>query len=101
MYKNNYRRGNHRPGVQHFAPSRHQKRGKTGKVIDPARFIKVATPQVESDYQPTHEFADFAMHPLLNGNVTSKGYKKPSEIQDKTITLGLEGRNVVGIANTG
>jgi superfamily II DNA/RNA helicase len=54
-----------------------------------------------ADYQTTNEFADFALHPLLKTNITKKGYTTPSEIQDKTITLGLEGRNVVGIANTG
>jgi ATP-dependent RNA helicase RhlE len=90
-----------RPGVQHFGPSRHQKRVKAAKTIDPARFVKAAEPQAETNYRSKHEFGDFAMHPLLKGNITNKGYLTPSEIQDKTITLGLEGRNVVGIANTG
>src|ERR1051326_2878403 len=100
-YYSTSRRRNLRPGTRHFGPSRHQKRTKASKTIDPARFVKAASPQAETNYKSTHEFGDFAMHPLLKSNVTTKGYTSPSEIQDKTITLGLEGRNVVGIANTG
>lgn len=99
MYKNTYRRA--RPGVQHFGPSPRASRKAQKQLIDPARFVKRAEPQQVADYDTQHEFADFTMHPLLKANVTAKGYIKPSEIQDKTISLGLEGRSVVGIANTG
>jgi len=95
-----YQSSRRRPGRAFSAP-RHQPRKNAKQIIDPARFVKAAEPQLNSDYQTTHEFADFAMHPLLKANVTSKGYVKPSEIQDKTIALGLAGRSVVGIANTG
>jgi superfamily II DNA/RNA helicase len=102
MYKNNtYRSRPRRPGVQSFGPSRRQKRKIEKNTINPDRFIKKAEPQAQGSYQATNEFADFVMHPLLKANITAKGYLTPSEIQDKTIKLGLEGRNVVGIANTG
>lgn len=101
MRNYNYRSKPRRKGVQSFGPSRRQKTKKADKIIDPARFVKTAEPQLNSDYQTTNEFADFAMHPLLKANVTAKGYVAPSEIQDKTIALGLDGRSVVGIANTG
>ena len=102
MYKNyNYRSKSRRPGVQSFGPSRRQKGKKAEKFIDPTRFVKAAEPELNSDYQTTHEFADFTMHPLLKANITAKGYVVPSEIHDKTIALGLAGRSVVGIANTG
>jgi len=96
----NYRRGA-RPGVAHFGPSRRNQRPKSNKTIDPARFVKAADMPAITDYQTTNEFADFAIHPLLKSNITRKGYTSPSEIQDKTIALGLAGRNVVGVANTG
>lgn len=96
-----YQSSRQRPG-RAFSSPKHRRRGKTSKqTIDPAKFIKAAEPMLNSDYETTHEFADFAMHPLLKGNITAKGYAAPSEIQDKTIALGLAGRNVVGIANTG
>jgi superfamily II DNA/RNA helicase len=95
-----YQSSRRRPGRAFSAPRR-QPRKNNKQLIDPARFIKAAEPELNSDYQTAHEFADFAMHPLLKANVTAKGYVVPSEIQDKTIALGLAGRNVVGIANTG
>jgi ATP-dependent RNA helicase RhlE len=93
------RRGT-RPGVAHFAPSRGSRR-KQSKTIDPARFVKAADMPAATDYKADNEFIDFAIHPLLKSNISRKGYASPSEIQDKTIALGLAGRNVVGIANTG
>lgn len=102
MYKNhNYRSKPRRPGVQSFGPNRRAGRRAAKQTIDPARFIKQAEAQDKKSYVPQHQFADFAMHPLLKANVTAKGYILPSEIQDKTIAVGLEGRSVVGIANTG
>ncbi|MDB5161442.1 MAG: putative box helicase domain protein [Candidatus Saccharibacteria bacterium] len=101
MYKNTYRRGPSRPGVQSFSGSNRRNRKNAKQTIDPSRFIKAAAPVSTVGYEPKHNFADFEMHPLLKSNVTNKGYTVPSEIQDKTITLGLAGQNVVGIANTG
>jgi ATP-dependent RNA helicase RhlE len=96
-----YQSAKRRPGRAYSAPRhRHAKKG-AKQLIDPARFIKAAEPMLNSDYRSTNEFAGFAMHPLLKANITAKGYITPSEIQDKTIALGLAGRSVVGIANTG
>ena len=50
---------------------------------------------------PTHNFADFDIHPLLKENITAKGYVTPSPIQDQTIVPALAGKDVIGIANTG
>lgn len=99
MYrKTNY---SHRSSRTPYSRPRRPVRKNAKQTIDPARFVKIATPGVSAEYKVTHEFADFAMHPLLKSNLTSKGYIKPSEIQDKTIALGLAGKSVVGIANTG
>lgn len=98
-----YRKSNyvHRTTRAPYARPRRNNRRSASQTIDPARFIKVANPGESSDYTAANDFSDFAMHPLLKSNVTSKGYKTPSEIQDKTIALGLAGRNVVGVADTG
>ena len=102
MYRSNHSRGLRKPGDRSsYQSSRRQSRGTTKQTINPARFIKTAQPTISSDYKPANEFEDFAMHPLLKSNVTAKGYATPSEIQDKTIALGLAGKSVVGIANTG
>ncbi len=48
-----------------------------------------------------HTFADFAIDERIKGNVRAKGYVTPTPIQDEAIPRILEGRDIVGIANTG
>lgn len=97
-YQNRYSRSGSGSGSGY---SRRQSRPAAKKTLNTSQFIKAANQVTESVYQPKYEFADFAMHPLLKSNVTTKGYIKPSEIQDKTIQLGLEGKSIIGISNTG
>ena len=70
--------------------------------IDISRFINkaVVTETVEA-YVPEHHFADFDIHPKLKENIAKKGYVHTTPIQDKAIPHVLEGKDVVGIANTG
>ena len=55
----------------------------------------------EEPYVPVNQFTDFAFSPELQHNIAKKGYKNPSSIQDGAIPLILEGRDVIGLANTG
>lgn len=81
-------------------PSQNRNKGRK-QYIHPAKFIKPAK-QVEAEvYVPTHSFADFDIHPLIKENITAKGYITPSPIQDQAIPHALEGKDVIGIANTG
>lgn len=97
------RRGGGSNRGRHFAPARRQSSSKRrGQYIDPARFVKAAVPtQDVEEYVPMHEFADFAVNQLIKDNLASKGYVTPTPIQDQTITVALEGHDVIGIANTG
>lgn len=72
-----------------------------GQYIDPSKFVRAARPVEEENYETQHQFADFAMHPKLLANLTAKGYVTPSPIQDQTIPMALEGKDIIGIANTG
>lgn len=74
---------------------------KHGQYIDPAKFVKVAHPVKADDYVPKHKFADFLLNPRLQESILRKGFETPTPIQDQTIELGLAGKDVVGIANTG
>lgn len=70
--------------------------------IDPSRFINKATSVAEEIvYQPTHRFVDFALSDALKENIVRKGYEFPSAIQDQSIPHILEGKDLIGLANTG
>jgi len=69
--------------------------------IDYALFVRKASPVAQMEYKPKHKFSDFKVHDSLKKNIAAKKYDIPTPIQDQTIPLLLEGRDVVGIANTG
>jgi superfamily II DNA/RNA helicase len=52
-------------------------------------------------YVPTHNFADFEIDARIKGNIEKRGYVTPTPIQDEAIPQILQGRDIVGIANTG
>ncbi|MGH7196749.1 MAG: DEAD/DEAH box helicase [Candidatus Saccharimonadales bacterium] len=64
-------------------------------------FVKPAMQTEQVEYTPLHQFEDFKLNELLKKNIATKGFVIPSPIQDQAIPLGLEGTDVVGIANTG
>lgn len=91
-------------GAKHYGSGRNKTRNMVkgrGQYIDPAKFVRAAKPVEIEEYTPTHTFADFAVDQKLKDNLAAKGYQVPSPIQDQTIPLGLEGKDVIGIANTG
>lgn len=77
------------------------KKPKHGQYINPAKFIKVAQPVTAEEYTPDNNFLDFAVDERVHANLARKGFQNPTPIQDKTIPLGLEGKDIIGIANTG
>lgn len=46
-------------------------------------------------------FEDFPISNVLKQNIISKGYEIPTPIQDQSIMPILEGKDIIGIANTG
>lgn len=69
--------------------------------IDHNLFINKAKEEVVEAYVPTHGFTDFGLDVRIVENLTRKGYKTPSPIQDQSIPVVLGGRDMIGIANTG
>lgn len=89
--------GGGRPGG-----NRGGRKGPAKKYIHPSKFINKATAKAdEVAYEPKHKFADFPFGNMLHMNIADKGYQTPSPIQDQAIPYILEGRDVIGLANTG
>ena len=76
--------------------------GRKKQYIDPAKFVnKTISEKTAEVYVPRHRFSDFALSDKLQQNLATAGFVAPSAIQDQTIPLGLAGRDVIGLANTG
>lgn len=56
---------------------------------------------VEEIYTPEIKISDLNIVEKLRNNILQKGYKELTPIQDKSIPLILEGKDIIGIANTG
>lgn len=83
-------------------PSRPSRGSKSGSSLDPALFMRAAVePAPEEVFVPSFEYHDLPVDPQLRGNILKKGYKSPTPIQDASILPISEGRDVLGIANTG
>ncbi|MFY9264807.1 MAG: DEAD/DEAH box helicase [Solirubrobacterales bacterium] len=70
--------------------------------IHPSKFVNTAVTRVERpEYVATHSFNDFAFSEPLKRNIAAHGYVTPTHIQDVAIKPILDGRDLVGLANTG
>ncbi len=94
MYKNQHKY------TRNGAFSRGQSR-RSIKKLDSRLFIKKAQGTQTQAYTALQPFADFALADVVKRNILAQGYTTPTEIQEKTIPHLLEGRDVIGIANTG
>lgn len=83
--------------------TRFQARRGASSTFNPSQLISEQnTPHVTVDsYIAKHTFSDFELAPLLKENIFQKGYETPTPIQDQVISVVLQGRDVIGIANTG
>lgn len=67
-----------------------------------SKFINKAKPnEPVKEYEPKNLFNDFAISESIKKNIARKNYIKPSPIQDQAIPSILDGRDIVGLANTG
>ena len=63
--------------------------------------VALSTNTVEEKFVSIHAFSDFLITDQLKTNIIRKGYTTPTPIQDQAIPQILEGKDVVGLANTG
>jgi superfamily II DNA/RNA helicase len=69
--------------------------------VDVSRYIKKAVPTAKEQYIPKNTFLDFSFADQLQQNITFNGYTQPTPIQDQAIGYILNGKDVIGIAQTG
>ena len=91
-------------GFQGKPPRFSARRGKpkTAKLDISAFINKAAASSVkEKVFVPEHSFADFNLSAALLRAIEQKGYTNPTAIQDGIIPSIVEGKDVVGLSNTG
>ena len=78
------------------------KQNKSQTSLDFSKYINEGTEATEpTPYTNSFLFSDFGLAPSLRKLIEDKGYRTPSEIQDKSIIPIMEGSDLVGIAGTG
>jgi ATP-dependent RNA helicase RhlE len=78
-------------------------RRKVIKKLDSRMFIKkaIVSEVIHDEESSKAKFTDFHLAEKLQRNITDHGYTIPTPIQERAIPFILEGRDVIGIANTG
>lgn len=94
MYKQKYY--SRYSGRRNFKPRRVNIRS-----FDPRTVIGKVTSSYQDVYEIKNKFADFVLDGRLSRNITNHGYNTPTPIQDQAIPEIIDGRDVVGVANTG
>lgn len=81
-----------------YAPRRGPKTQLGGDV---SMFIKKAQISEIEEIIPHKSFSEFNIADALKENITAKGFTHPTPVQDQAIEPILEGRDLIGLANTG
>ena len=92
------RRPGQRPAQQRRAPN-----NRGGQYIHPSKFINKASVEqiAEEVFTPTHSFSSMGLDERVVANLKAMGIEEPTSIQDGSIPLIIEGKDLVGLANTG
>jgi len=90
-----------------FRKKRTLNRNTSGKIngkmstINPMAFVRKATANIENSYTASRNIKNLPVHKSIIANLLNKGYQSPTEIQDKTLEAILDGKNLIGLAQTG
>ncbi|OQB06450.1 MAG: DEAD-box ATP-dependent RNA helicase CshA [bacterium ADurb.Bin212] len=92
-------------GYRHNHGDRRTNQGRSRRFsenIDISKFIQ-RTPirDIKTKYSAKNSFEDFDFSKTLKSNLEKKQYTIPTPIQDQSIKYIMEGRDLIGLANTG
>jgi len=77
-------------------------RARKASTLDPSLLVKEADhAMVERLYRSDRLISELPIDTRLKHSLTIKGYDRPTEIQDRTLETLMEGRDLLGIAQTG
>lgn len=72
------------------------------KALHPSYFTnKAVSLAEEAPFDQVHQFSDFKLNSRIKSNLEFLNLKTPTPIQDATIPPALEGKDIIGLANTG
>ena len=100
-------RNNSNPGRTRVQASNNRNRSnspsaKKVSTLDPSLLVKEAEHGVvEKVFRSDRLVQELPINARLKQNLSEKGYTRPTEIQDRTLETLLEGRDILGIAQTG
>jgi len=95
------RNNNQRPSYGGFRGNRAPTKMR-GEKIDESKFVKKSCNQPPvQEVRIENTFLSFNFCPMLSRNLASRNYATPTPIQDQSIKPILEGRDLIGLANTG
>jgi len=104
MYNNNFNHSRNRFNSNRRFQGQPKRRAQSKLGGDPSIFIKksVEPGLIGVVANLSHQsFADFMIAEPLKQNISKKGYVQPTPIQDQAIDPILQGRDLIGLANTG
>ncbi len=105
MYRGNFRNSRSFSSNNNYKKGTRTRSSKTRirgqSQIDVNKFINKAQEPTFSEQKITNSFTDFDLNPKLLENILKKGFEKPMPIQDQAIPNLLQGKDLIGIANTG
>lgn len=93
--------GNPKKGFKSKNRPQRQGRGQKKSNLNPALLVKKATEVAKKNYESDRLISELPISPNLKECLISKGFRKPTEIQDKTLEALLQKRDLLGIAQTG
>ncbi len=84
-----------------FRPKARPQNRRKQSSVDINLLTQKAIPQEFEDYVSNRTFAEMPLESSLKATIAKKGFQHPTEIQDKTLESLLEGRDLLGVAQTG
>lgn len=103
---NNTRTKNNRPSFTNAKRNNSQKRGKPkgGKgvsTLNPNLLIKKASKEEVKVFESQYTYSELNLSQKLKNNIATKGYSRPTEIQEASLNDLLAGKDMIGVASTG